>query len=668
MENQHFSHQHPLVFNVKQSHESAKVNCSGCGEVVSGPSFSCVECGFYLHKQCGEAPSEMNHPFHHNHSLSLLVTSPSGGGQIMCDFCNRKCENFFYHCSCNLALHIKCALFSYNNISKKQVDHHLQHIAYKDPSIFPEHLSQQLIEAKCFACWKPLVHSPYLSPDCGFSLHRKCSDLPLELNHLFHRQHSLLLQFNRGRLPCKICQKTQPRGLVYCCPICEFVLHIECMLPIIEHTSSREHRFSKLWLRQSSFTCDACGTSGNYDSHICSTCNLIVHEKCISLPRIIKSLWHHHLIFHEYFVVDNERGTLECEICHEEVNKDCGSYYCSDCKFILHVNCALQETSWYYKIESIVDYEKKSVVDTGDPPFSFIKGVKHGETVINTEIKHFSHQHNLELSEVVKDDDRYCDGCSMLITTPFYLCLQCHFSLHKSCAELPRKKEIWIHFHQFHQLPLNLITDSYFNCSCCQSQCSGFAYICMEYLCGKLFCIRCANISLACTSQGHEHLLRFYHKYNGKHCNACGDSTDGFSIYRCKACDFNLHFTCTFLPQTARHKCDEHLLTLKSHEDNDYSKHHFCDVCEGKRNPNTWFYHCEICDTSAHLKCVGDFPFIKLGTSRFFEEHPQRLVLVRKVYDYPECCKSCGKPCLDLALECAETRCNYVIHFENCDE
>ncbi|XVF77742.1 hypothetical protein PTKIN_Ptkin14bG0071300 [Pterospermum kingtungense] len=145
------------------------------------------------------------------------------------------------------------------------------------------------------------------------------------------------------------------------------------MSPVIEHTSSREHQFTKLWLRQSSFTCDACGTSGNYDSHICST-------------------------------LDNECGTLECEICHEEVNKDCGSYYCSDCEFILHVNCALQETSWYYKIESIVDYEKKSVVDTGDPPFSVIKDVKRGETVINTEIKHFSHQHNLVLSEVVKDD------------------------------------------------------------------------------------------------------------------------------------------------------------------------------------------------------------------------------------------------------------------------
>ncbi|XVF83594.1 hypothetical protein PTKIN_Ptkin16aG0501800 [Pterospermum kingtungense] len=153
MELQHFSHQHPLVFNEEQSHESEKVYCSGCGEVVSGPSFSCLECGLYLDEQCAEAPSEMNHPFHRNHSLSLLVRSPYGGGQFICDFCNKLDERFVYHCYCGLDFHIKCALFSYN-IAEKNVDH-LQHIAYEDPSISPENLSQELKEAKCFACWKP---------------------------------------------------------------------------------------------------------------------------------------------------------------------------------------------------------------------------------------------------------------------------------------------------------------------------------------------------------------------------------------------------------------------------------------------------------------------------------------------------------------------------------
>ncbi|XVF83597.1 hypothetical protein PTKIN_Ptkin16aG0502100 [Pterospermum kingtungense] len=305
-------------------------------------------------------------------------------------------------------------------------------------------------------------------------------------------------------------------------------------------------------------------------------------------------------MFHKYFVVDNESGALECGICHEEVNKEYGSYYCPECKFIFHVNCALQFFNWYYKIESKDDYEKALAADTMDPPFLV---VRDGENMISTEIKHFFHQHNLVLTEVEKDDD------------------------------------------------------------------SGFAYKCVEYLCGNLHCVRCVESSLVCTSRGHKHCLLYYYKYDPKDCNVCGHSTGDFAIYRCKGCDFNVHANCTYLPQTARHKCDEHLLTLKYHEDNDYPKSHCCDICEEKRNPNIWFYHCAICDTSAHTRCVlGDYPFVKPGIRLFSREHPHPLVLVKRGYDYPECCKLCGKSCLDLAVECTEAKCNYVTHFKKCVE
>ncbi|XVF83595.1 hypothetical protein PTKIN_Ptkin16aG0501900 [Pterospermum kingtungense] len=300
----------------------------------------------------------------------------------------------------------------------------------------------------------------------------------------------------------------------------------------------------------------------------CVTCGFHLDEICAKALSEINHPFHSHhnlnlLQILPYASAHNELGTLDCGICHEEVNKECGSYYFSDCKFILHVNCALRSIDLYYKIESKEDYEKALVADTGDPPFFAIKDTKCGENVTNTEIIHFSHQHNLVLSEVVKDDDRY----------------------------------------------------------------------------------------------------------TGKYCNACGRSTDGASIYRCKGCDFNVHFGCTHLPQIARHKCDEHLLTLTYHEDNDYSKYHYCDICEEKRNLNIWFYHCAICDTSAHPKCVlGDFPFVQPGIKLISKEHPHPLVLVKKDYDYPECCKLCGKSCLDLAVECTEAKCNYVTHFKKCVE
>ncbi|EOY18279.1 Cysteine/Histidine-rich C1 domain family protein, putative [Theobroma cacao] len=434
MEIQHPSHNHPLAFSEERSHESdEKAYCYACGEVVSGPAYSCAACGFHLDKNCAEAPSQMNHPFHRNHILDRLSSWPYGKLWFNCDFCNKRCDNFGYSCSaCDLRLHIKCALFSYNIVEKNIGE--LQHT---------ENHSAKLKYAQCFVCWTPLLNSVYFSLDRGFFLHKKCVELPFEINHLCHRQHSLFLQFNSDGLPCKICQETQRRGFVYCCSMCNVALHIECVspLPIIEDTS-HEHSFTKC-LRRLSFICDACGTSGNYAPYICSTCSLTIHKDCAALPRIIKSVWHHHPISHYYFAVENECGILECGICHEEVNKEYGSYYCSECKFIVHVKCVQEDTGFYYEIESIDDYEKLNENPTVvDPTFRVINEIELGENVINTEIKHFSHEHNLVLYDEVKDE-KCCDCCSVLIETSFYRCSECDFYLHKSCAELPKKKQFW---------------------------------------------------------------------------------------------------------------------------------------------------------------------------------------------------------------------------------
>ncbi|PPD73333.1 hypothetical protein GOBAR_DD29736 [Gossypium barbadense] len=284
---QHFSHQHPLVFIESQGHEIEKVYCSGCGELVSGSSFACVECGFYLHKHCAEAPAEMNHPFHRNHNLNLLTRNPYKTGTATCDFCRKPCENFVYHCSCNLNFHIKCALFSHSIAEKRNAE--FQDIPRIDPSINTGNVTEELKKAECFACWKPLLDSVYFSPNCGFYLHAKCVDLPAEINHLFHQEHPLFLIFNSQRLSCKICQKPQRRGFVYCCSLCKFALHIQC-------------------------------------ATIPTKINRPFHRKH---PLILQS-------------VDE---CLPCQICQETTNLNDVVYFCSICKFVLHIpvlNCLLE--------------------------------------------------------------------------------------------------------------------------------------------------------------------------------------------------------------------------------------------------------------------------------------------------------------------------------------
>ncbi|MBA0725728.1 hypothetical protein Golax_022290, partial [Gossypium laxum] len=254
----HFSHVHPLVFNDGRSHESEEVYCCACGELVSSPRFSCVDCGFHLDKNCAEAPVEMNHPFHRQHNLKLMTSSP------------------------------------------------------------------------------------YV------------------------------------------------------------------------------------------------------------------------------------------------------EACHEEVNMACGSYNCSKCKFIIHVNCALEDAEWYYKI-SKDDSDKllNAMLEVGtmNPSFSVRNMIKVGEKMINMEIEHFSHQHNLVLSDEVKER---------------------------------RKKQI---LGIVHQDPFVLNPNCIFICSGCGELSSRFAYKCEVYLCKDHLCVRCAGTAFSCMSRGHEHLLLFYRTFLGGYCNACGGST-----------------------------------------------------------------------------------------------------------------------------------------------
>ncbi|MBA0665318.1 hypothetical protein Goklo_005181 [Gossypium klotzschianum] len=172
----HFSHAHPLVFNDERNHESGEVFCCAREEVVSGPRFSCMEFEFHLDKNCAKALVEMDHPFHHKHNLKLMASSPY-------------VEVF----------HTKCAFRSYKILEKE-----FRELVHRDPLVSSECHPQELERVQCIECQKSLLESDYISHDSRFYLHKKCFELPLEINHLSRRCHSLFLQFNSDHLPCKI--------------------------------------------------------------------------------------------------------------------------------------------------------------------------------------------------------------------------------------------------------------------------------------------------------------------------------------------------------------------------------------------------------------------------------------------------------------------------------
>ncbi|KAK5841193.1 hypothetical protein PVK06_010102 [Gossypium arboreum] len=398
-ESNNYGHQHPLLLISNQDqlihNQSDITDCSRCAEKVSTPCLCCAEhCGFYLHKVCAGAPLELNHPFHLNHPLLLMQNAPYSSGRYICNFCGKRGYDFVYHCSCNFDFHIKCALFTFN-IAENNLKE-LEHVPLQHPLISTENGDEKLKDAaKCFGCWEPLAKYTHFSPDCGFNLHEKCAKLPFKLDHKCHHKHPLTLQFTSERLSCKICRENNEKaiGFVYGCSPCKFVVHIECLsesLDLVVEDKRHEHPFTLL-LRGSSFICDACGIEGNYASYICCTCNTMVHKKCTSVPRIIKSKWHDHRLFHKYFLRIEDFRVLNCIMCNDEVSTDHGNYYCSKCDVIFHVKCALKDKDSY----EIVENEDEESADVS----SITKVLGWNDAGEATVLEHIMHIHHLTLSD-----------------------------------------------------------------------------------------------------------------------------------------------------------------------------------------------------------------------------------------------------------------------------
>ncbi|XP_022748087.1 uncharacterized protein LOC111297711 [Durio zibethinus] len=656
---QHWSHYHPLHYVEEQTNQSKKVICSLCREMVSGPSFSCAECKYHLHKKCVQAPTIIvKHPLHREHFRLLLEADSTDFKRYGCHLCNEKRNMFVYQCyDCNFFIDINCALASLNILGKTFPK--VKQQAHQHPLIFIENHHDELKRTCCSWCQKPLVDSIYICMDCNFYLHKKCVNLPLKINHPCHRQHPLILNFDVNNHYCKLCQQNN-EGYSYSCSLCKFDIDIKCVWqrPVIEDESCHKHPFTLLW-RQESFICDACGMEGNYVSYICSICHLQVHQNCTSLPHAVKISRHGHPLLHHFSLQQEELESQDCGICLDEVKIEHGSYYCfrGDCKYIVHVNCVIEDYEYYDRIDQVdqdeesIDYLALQSDDTTDSSITDVIEVNaQGEA---TKIKHLLHENDLILGDKInEEDDKCCDGCMLSISTSsFYYCSQCNFLLHKSCAESSRNKHLW-----FFNYSTTLASAEIFTCRQCNRLCSGFCYLDL--------CLRCAILSDTLKRQGHKHLLSFDFKFRGQ-CNACGVNNAYNGAYRCKACNYAVDFKCMSLPHATRHKCDEHLLELTYHDENVYPEQHYCDICEKKRDPNHWFYHCRICDTSVHPTCVfGKYSFVKVGWTHESRYHPHRLTSVRsKIYDHPRC-SECGKHCEDLAFKCPEPACDYIVHLE----
>ncbi|KAE8728211.1 hypothetical protein F3Y22_tig00004777pilonHSYRG00020 [Hibiscus syriacus] len=380
--------------------------------------------------------------------------------------------------------------------------------------------------------------------------------------------------------------------------------------------------------------------------------------------------------FHEHPLVFVEEQNSEadpkayCYGCCEMVSGPCFS--CAVCNYHLHQKCAeaplsISNHPLHPKHPGLL-LKIKATINMRSPYFgdksSITRVIEVNEDGDATKIEHFIHEgHCLVLADKMEEKtDRKCDGCMLPVSTNlFYHCSEsdCHFCLHKHCSELPRIKPLWLH-----RSNATLQSRDFLFCDMCNRPCSGFFYKIKGYY---DVCLRCAKVPDIIESQAHQHFLFFDFKCKKKPCNGCGNDWHRNGAFRCGKCSFALDFRCVTLPHSTRHKSDEHILYLNSHDDNDYPNHCYCDICEEKRNPSLQYYHCPKCDTSAHVNCVlGKFSFLKDGTrlsDYYINPHDHDLIFLQKIEGYPEC-SHCGKLCLEEIYKCEESTCNFIIHFK----
>ncbi|GMP40929.1 hypothetical protein CsSME_00011203 [Camellia sinensis var. sinensis] len=535
----------------------------------------------------------------------------------------------------------------------------LQHFSHEHPLILGE-VNDDGGAIVCEGCRENISGSAFSCKNCSYFLHKFCAEFPEEMNHPMHPEHPLTLRHAvPGIFRCDGCYTWLPE-FIYRCSICNFNLDTCCALraPKLKH-ESHEHPLS-LMSSLASFQCHACGTKREGMSYMCDTCSFWIHKDCASLTPTFKHHTHIHpltLIYptHEdhYFFTQHT-----CRICED--SKEEGRfwlYVCIGCMYCIHVKCSTKtkERESAIEVENI-DEANLIHLPMADDSISaidlFFKQISMGDNKRETELNHFSHHHPLILFDAQGDNnlcyenellilndlnkDKICNACVRKISAPFYSCGLCDFFLHQWCAELPNELEHPFHPHKLILLKKPPEPRGLFYCEGCEYYCDGFAFKCIEEECMN-YCnyhldVKCAFLPKAIIHKVHEHPLFLKKDCTSAGCAACPRRV-WISAFGCDICNFNLHYTCALLPDTIKHRYDEHHpFRLIYAPIQDGPVEYICEFCEDEIDPNWWFYHCIDCDQSACAKCIcverKEDHNIKWGSTYNFDSHSHCLICV----------------------------------------
>ncbi|CAL5359794.1 unnamed protein product [Camellia sinensis] len=402
-------HPHPLIV-CDNNKDTILFNftCSFCKLPINGSRiYVCLDCKCLLDESCAEWPSQIQHPFHRQHPLTLLDQRHNtfsrqcrACGKVLkkgilfkCDECrvrNDQCvdssrcsacekwlrEGFSFNCSdCNFSLDPLCAsliplLSSTQNSqgSSRDDEFQIQKLSHPHPLILCEKKKDYRIS--CDACQLHFEDDDsivYISLECKFLLHKSCADLPLQVKRSFcHHQHTLtLLQYSLGQLyenigntngfsgkfKCHACQ-VYASGFAYVCTKCAIFFDIRCPISkpfLISSQLHHQHPLAFFAAIPYVLYCNACKRRICTYFFRCVECEFNLHVSCVTtLPPTVKDKHHiHPLTLTNSPIKDhpdeNEYSEFYCDSCEKRRELYDPTYYCEECHYVAHVQCQLSE-------------------------------------------------------------------------------------------------------------------------------------------------------------------------------------------------------------------------------------------------------------------------------------------------------------------------------------
>ncbi|EOA17865.1 hypothetical protein CARUB_v10006270mg [Capsella rubella] len=628
-------HEHPLL-PITRFFSSR--GCNGCGSkgyIYGG--YRCNELGCEtpsFHKECAESLPEITHSSHPDHPLKLQLNDKVSA----CNQCGIELveEKWIYMCSiCDFKLDLHCA-------KEAERSHQHEHpLKLTNVLSTIKHYERFFKWRECKTCDFQFFYGElcYECFECKEAFHEECAKFFPEANHSSHPQHPLkFLSFEAAPdyvdERCLLCEEKFDQGsfaliskTFHHCDVCNFSICTACMKNpppvLVESPTTHEHQLH-LVPRHMYFICNACGRVGGHSPYFCVQCNFMIHRQCIDLPRVININRHDHRIS---YTTRLGHGKWICKVCRNEVDGFYGAYTCVKCpSFAVHSRCATREDIW-----DMIELEGMPDEDDEVAPF---------EVIDDNTIKHFSHDHNLQINK----DGHFqillvCEACVLqILSEPFYSCKQCNFILHEKCANHPRKKR-----HVYNNLPFTLLISDgeVYQCWLCSQDFTGFRY---KSGLSMNIDVRCAAISDTLEHGSHQHSL-YYSSNLSKRCNRCEMMKP---VYRCDECDYGLENQCALLPnKVMRIRYDDHPLIL-SFGDTNVASEYWCEACETKVNPKEWFYTCNDCGTTLHISCVvGDFSYIKPGSRSSLYKNTK---VVSNTSSCRPICSGCNSRCKLLSV------------------